>query len=109
MSVHVACELHAGVELSQRAEAERKAVGVVLGSLQVAVPDDRFAPTYGRLLAHLQRRGERIDTMDLLIATAAVVANAKLITGNPKHFRRVPGLEVLTYDTSPDAISSTSP
>jgi tRNA(fMet)-specific endonuclease VapC len=97
VSVHVACELQAGVELSQRSEAERKSVGELLGSLQIAIPTDQFPETYGHLLAHLQRRGERIDTMDLLIATAAVVAGASLVTGNPRHFSRIPGLEVLTY------------
>jgi predicted nucleic acid-binding protein len=95
--VHVACELQAGVELSQRSEAERKSVGELLGSLQIAVPADRFPETYGRLLADLQRRGEIIDTMDLLIATAAVIAGASLVTGNPRHFNRIPGLEILTY------------
>jgi predicted nucleic acid-binding protein len=97
VSVHVACELQAGVELSQRSEVERKNVGELLGSLQIAVPTDRFPEIYGHLLAHLQRRGERIDTMDLLIATAAVVAEASLVTGNPRHFSRIPGLEILTY------------
>jgi tRNA(fMet)-specific endonuclease VapC len=97
VSVHVACELQAGVELSQRSEQERESVGDLLGSLQIAMPSDRFPATYGRLLAHLQRRGESIDTMDLLIATAAVVAGASLVTGNPRHFNRVPGLDVLTY------------
>jgi tRNA(fMet)-specific endonuclease VapC len=97
VSVHVACELQAGVELSQRSEAERKSVGELLGSLQIAAPTDRFPETYGRLLAHLQRRGEIVDTMDLLIATAAVLAGAALVTGNPRHFNRIPDLEILTY------------
>jgi tRNA(fMet)-specific endonuclease VapC len=97
VSVHVACELYAGAELSQRSATERSSVGGLLGSLQIAVPTDQFPETYGSLLAHLQRRGEIIDTMDLLIATAAVVAGAALVTGNPRHFNRVPGLEVLTY------------
>jgi predicted nucleic acid-binding protein len=35
--------------------------------------------------------------MDLLIATAAVVDGAPVVTGNPKHFERVPGLEVVSY------------
>ena len=35
--------------------------------------------------------------VDLLIATAALLDGAPLLTGNPKHFERVPELEVATY------------
>ncbi len=33
-----------------------------------------------------------IDTMDLLIATAAVLDRAPLVTRNGRHFSKVPGL-----------------
>jgi predicted nucleic acid-binding protein len=35
--------------------------------------------------------------MDLLIAAAALVDQAPLLTRNLGHFRRIPGLKVLTY------------
>jgi predicted nucleic acid-binding protein len=35
--------------------------------------------------------------MDLLIATAAVVDGAPIVTRNRKHFERVQGLEVVSY------------
>ena len=35
--------------------------------------------------------------MDLLIATAAVVDDVSLVTGNRRHFENIPGLEVLGY------------
>jgi len=35
--------------------------------------------------------------MDLLIATAAVVDGASVLTRNAKHFERVPGLVVRGY------------
>ena len=38
-----------------------------------------------------------LATMDLLIGTAAVCASSPLVTRNPRHFRRIPDLEVLTY------------
>jgi len=35
--------------------------------------------------------------MDLLIATAAVVAGAALVTRHPRDFSRITGLEVVAY------------
>ena len=97
VSVHVVCELAAGAELSRNPEVERAKIDTLLGGVQIAYPDERFAPTYGRLLAWLQRRGDIIATMDLLIATSAVVDSAPIVTRNTKHFSRVPGLTVIDY------------
>ena len=35
--------------------------------------------------------------MDLMIATAAVVDEASLVTRNRRHFDRVPGVDVVSY------------
>jgi predicted nucleic acid-binding protein len=96
-SVHVACELCAGAELAGDPAHERTAVAALLDHVRLAFPDERFAPTYARLYAVLERRGERASAMDLLIATAAVVDGAPLLTRNVKHFQRVPELEVVSY------------
>lgn len=56
-----------------------------------------LAPVYGRILAHLQKLGRSIATMDLLIAAAALADGAPVVTRNLDHFQRVPGLEVRTY------------
>jgi len=49
------------------------------------------------LQAALQRGGQTIGTMDLLIATAALVDRAPLVACNRDEFRRVPGLDVIAY------------
>lgn len=97
ISVHVACELRAGAECARDREAEHARVTKLCSALRTVVPDDRFALEYGRLLGELQRRGERVATMDLLIATAARVENASLVTRNVRDFERVPGLDVTAY------------
>lgn len=97
VSIHVVCELRAGAELSVDPTAERSRVDALVAPLALAIPDERFAGTCGRLLAELRRRGEGISTMDLLIATAAVVDGASLVTRNAREFERVPGLHVLSY------------
>jgi len=97
ISVHVACELLAGAELALHQAEERQRVLAFCDGVQIAFPGEPFALTYGRLLASLQRTGRTIGTMDLLIATAAVVDKAPLVTRNTKEFSRVPGLEVVAY------------
>lgn len=97
VSVHVACELRAGAELARRAQQEHKALDDLLSGLSIVFPDDRFAPAYGRLLADTTRAGRRVAAMDLMIATAAILDKAPLVTRNVKDFSRVPGLRVLDY------------
>lgn len=97
VSVHAACELFAGAELSSSPEGERSRVEKLLEALPVVHPDHRFAPMYGRLLAELRRRGEVVSTMDLLIAAAARIDEARLVTRDVRSFERVPGLVVLSY------------
>jgi len=97
MSVHVACELRAGAELSRQALREHEALDQLLSGLQIVHPDDRFAPAYARLLAATTRGGRPVAAMDVLIATAATLDDAPLVTRNVKDFSRVPGLRILKY------------
>ena len=98
VAIHVVCELHAGAALSKDPDRERGRVESLVGALALALPDQTNCPaTYGRLLAELRARGESISTMDLLIATAAIVDGARLVTRNARDFDRVPGLHVLSY------------
>ena len=97
ISVHVACELLAGAELSRNRARERQRVRLFCDAVDVAYPDARFAPVYGRVLASLQRAGDTVGTMDLLIATAAILDEAPLLTRNVREFSRIQELEVLDY------------
>jgi tRNA(fMet)-specific endonuclease VapC len=97
VSVHVLCELRAGAELSRHPLKEHETLDTLFSGLLVAYPDERFAATYGRLLAALGRTGRPMATMDLMIATAALNDDAPLLTKNVKDFSRVPGLRVIRY------------
>ena len=97
VSVHVVCELRAGAELARLPLREHEALDQLLSGLIVAYPDRRFAPVYGRVMAAAQRNGRSLPAFDLLIATAALVDDAPVMTRNVKDFSRVPGLRVISY------------
>lgn len=52
---------------------------------------------YREIFRFLKGRGELIGANDLWIAAAAIRNEMALVTRNAREFRRVPGLEVLTY------------
>lgn len=56
--------------------------------------DRRAAEAYGRLRAELEREGRRLGEPDLRIASIALSRGVTLVTGNVRHFARVPGLVV---------------
>lgn len=97
VSVHVLCELRAGAEFWHRSLAEHEALDRLISGLLVVYPDERFGAVYGRAYAATRRSGRKIPPMDLLIATAALIDDAPLITRNVKDFSRVPGLRVIKY------------
>ena len=57
------------------------------------------AEIYGVLRGHLASRGELLDDADLMIASIALRHDLTLVTGNTRHFSRVPGLRVENWLT----------
>jgi len=97
VSVFAVAEVRLGAELARRSGKAHKEVDEVLSGLLVVYPAEGFALRYAREAASLARHGSKIPTMDLLIATAALLDDAPLVTRNVKDFSRVPGLRVLSY------------
>lgn len=97
VSVHVVCELMAGASAAGAPAGERDRLYRLCDALVIRYPDERFAAEYGRLLAAIRASGATVDTMDLLIATAAVLDRVPLVTRNTRHFAKVPGLSVDAY------------
>jgi predicted nucleic acid-binding protein len=66
----------------------------LLPNLPILPFDVAAARRYGELRAELERRGIPIGDTDLRIAAIALVRGLTVITGNVRHFQRVPGLPV---------------
>lgn len=66
----------------------------VIQPINVLAFDSEAARHYARIRAHLEKAGMCLDDPDLRIAAIALANDLTLITGNVKHFERVPGLRV---------------
>lgn len=97
ISVFVQCELEAGAAGAAHPRRERERIRAILAAASLVGPSETFAARYGDTLVQIRRASKSISTMDLLIATAALEADAPLVTGDPRHFGVVPDLTVLTY------------
>src|SRR5262245_28275250 len=92
-SVTVA-ELEYGVAKSGRRQKNSEALGQFIAPLEVAAFDRTAATTYGKIRAHLERKGQIIGSMDMLIAAHALSLGVRLISNDVAEFKRVPGLKV---------------
>ena len=67
-------------------------------TLDVVAFDRPSTAVYGKLRTTLEKRGQSIGAMDLLIAAHALALNVRLVTHNVREFSRVPGLRVETWE-----------
>ena len=85
--------------LARKPEATRLAelVQALLSRVRSLAWSNEAAAHYAHIRAYLESKGEPIGNMDQMIAAHARSAALPLVTSNAKHFRRVPGLEVLDW------------
>jgi tRNA(fMet)-specific endonuclease VapC len=93
ISVMTLAELEYGVSKSSRPAKNREALDQFISPLEVAPFDRQATAVYGRLRATLEKKGQSIGSMDLLIAAHAVSLDVRLVTHNVREFGRVPGLQ----------------
>lgn len=87
-------ELLYGASRRGSAELAERVASVVRRAAAVLPFDSRAAEVYGPLRSRLEAEGRRLDEPDLRIASIALARELTLVTGNVRHFARVPGLRV---------------
>jgi len=97
VSMFVLCELRAGARMAGHPRRELAAVDTLCRGLALVLPDEQFPSAYGAAEASLRAQGIPIPTMDLLIGVTSVQHGLPLITRDPTHFSRIPGLALETY------------
>ena len=81
-------------------DPESEVAQALVAYLDVLPVTAAVAHLYARTTRSLRTAGKLIGTNDLWIAYTASAAGVPIVTRNPVHFRRVPGLRVLSYSAS---------
>ena len=88
-------ELFKGAYRSQASERHLTSIqGRVLPAMTALPFDTDVAQVFGELSARLEKEGQRLADADLQIAATALHHELVLVTGNVRHFERVPGLQL---------------
>ncbi len=90
-------ELECGAAKSGRPEKNRAALAVFASALETVPFEPGAARIYGRIRALLEKRGQMIGSLDVLIAAHALSLGVQLVTNNEAEFKRVPGLRVVNW------------
>lgn len=83
-------ELCYGAAKARDSEAERRRVGQLIDMLDEGQITKSSMMRFGQIKASLEAKGQRIDDADIIIATIALENDMTLVTGNTKHFSRIP-------------------
>ncbi len=89
-----AAELHYGAAKSKAPERNRALVTSFLATLPVLGLDASSVQIFGEAKALLERKGQRLADADLFIGAIAAAQQATVVTGNRRHYERIPGVTV---------------
>ena len=78
-------------------DEDHPVLATIRRSHRVLDVDEEVALTYGRITRALHDRGELIGTNDLWIAATSLRHGLPLVTADVEHFRRIEGLQVVSY------------
>ncbi len=87
-------ELYYGAQKSQRVQTNLEALNNFLLPFRIVDYDESASFLYGELRADLEKRGQPIGPLDMMIAVHALSLDVPLVTNNTKEFGRVQGLRL---------------
>ena len=94
VSTITVAELRFGADKSRQPEASHDKVSKFLMSIDVVDFDSGAADAYGIIRADLERRGQPIGDLDMLLAAHALNEGLNFVTHNTSEFQRVNGLQL---------------
>lgn len=89
-------ELWTGAILSNRSASEKIKISELLSSFTIFHLDEKSAKEAGEIEADLIKKGQIIDTEDIMIAGIAKSNGEKLVTRD-QHYAKISGLNLIKY------------
>ena len=87
-------ELQYGVSRSRDRRLNKQRVEEFLTPFEISAYDEPAANIYGDIRHQLEKSGETIGPLNLMIAAHALSRNFVLVTNNEKEFKRVKNLKI---------------
>jgi tRNA(fMet)-specific endonuclease VapC len=87
-------ELYYGAAKSKDPYGNFSLVDAFLLTVEIMFPTIKSMRLFGEVKARLSKEGSNLADADLLIAAAALETGSVLVTGNIRHFERVPGVKL---------------
>lgn len=87
-------ELVYGVEKSARRDENMKNLLKFLSCIKICDYDVNASNEYGKIRCDLEKNGNAIGSMDMLIASHAKALGITIVTNNAREFERVKGLKI---------------
>ena len=87
-------ELEYGVQKSSNPDRNKIALSEFIVPINILNYDDKAAQQYGVIRTELEKKGQIIGPLDLLIAAHALSVNLTLVTNNEKEFKRINSLKM---------------
>lgn len=87
-------ELYYGACKSSKIKQNIKRVEEFLYPFEILPYDESASREYGKIRSYLEKNGQIIGPLDLLIAAHAISRNLTIITNNTKEFKRIESLQV---------------
>ena len=96
-TIVTACELYYGASKSAKPLENKRAVDAFLRTLGVIEMDIYAAQFFGIFKAELETVGQGLADADMMIGAIARANNAKVATGNARHFERMKSLTLINW------------
>ena len=87
-------ELHYGVNKSRCIKHNLKRLEEFLNPFEILPYDENASRYYGKIRSQLEKQGNVIGPLDMLIAAHALSKDLILITNNEKEFKRIQAVKV---------------
>ena len=92
-------ELQYGVVNSTNRKENQQRLEQFLAPLEILLYDEMAAEAYGDIRFQLEKKGQLVGPLDVLIAALALSRNLILVTNNDREFKRIKNLRVENWAT----------